>query len=162
MQKIIINLVVSLATFIIGVTAATPWTAFRTAFDSQDKTEILKVEQQYLSAHINRDTATLDRVLADDFFISGYRGNVENKAERLALVEDSDRIFRSIDTSSVEVKVVSADRAYVTGKAQVRGSDHGRDFVSLPYNFIRTYERRNGQWQIVSVRCGRYCSSQLR
>jgi hypothetical protein len=158
MQRIIINLVVSLATFIIGVTAATPWTAFRTTFDSQDKTEILKVEQQYLRAHINRDTATLDRVLADDFFISGYRGNVENKAERLALVEDPDRVFQSIDTRNVDVTVISSDRAYVTGEAVVRGSDHGRDFVSLPYHFIRTYERRDGQWQVVSVRCGRYCS----
>jgi ketosteroid isomerase-like protein len=158
MQKIIIHLVVSLATFIIGVTAATPWTAFRTTFDSQDKAEILRVEQQYLAAHINRDTATLESVLADDFTISGYRGNVENKAERLALVEDSDRVFQSIDTRNVEVTVESADRAYVSGEAVVRGSDHGRDFVSLPYHFIRTYEKRDGQWQIVSVRCGRYCS----
>lgn len=155
MQRIIINLVVSLATFIIGVTAATPWTAFRTTFDSHDKTEILKIEQQYFNAHLNRDSATLNRLLSDDFAIAGYRGNVENKAQRLALVEDPNRIFRSIDTRNVEVTFVNSDRAYTTGDAVVRGSDHGRDFVSLPYSYIRTYERRNGQWQLLAVQCGR-------
>lgn len=157
MHRIFINLAVSLVTFIVGVTAATPWTALRATSDNEGKAEILKIERQYLSAHVNRDTATLDRILGEDFFISGYRGNVENKVERLALVADSDRVFRSIDTRNVDVKFVSDDKVYVTGEAIIRGSDHGRDFVSAPYNFIRTYERRNGQWQIISVRTGRYC-----
>lgn len=157
MQRIFVNLVVSLATFIIGVTAATPWTAFRTTFDSQDKQEILNVDRQYMEAHVNRDTAALERILADDFSISGYRGSVENKAERLALVEDPNKTFRSIDTRNVEVTFLRG-RACVTGEAVIRGSDYGRDFVSLPYSYVRTYERRDGRWQLISVRCGRYCS----
>ena len=157
MQRIVINLVVSLVTFAIGITAATPWAALRATNESQDKAEILKVERQYLAAHINRDTDTLERLLSEDFAISGYRGNVENKMERLALVADSRRVFRSIDTRNVDVTFVNSDRAFTTGDAVIRGSDHGRDFVSMPYRFIRTYERRNGQWQIISVRTDRHC-----
>ena len=157
MQRIIINLVVSLVTFAIGITAATPWTAFRSTNERGDKAEILRVEQQYLAAHVNRDTEALERLLGDDFAISGYRGSVENKMERLALVADSNRVFRSIDTKNVDVTFSTSDRAYTTGEAVIRGSDYGRDFVSMPYRFMRTYERRNGQWQIVAVQTYRHC-----
>jgi ketosteroid isomerase-like protein len=157
MQRIIINLVVSLATFIIGVTAATPWTAFRTASDSQDKTEILRVEQQYLDAHIARDRARLDQVLSDDFTFSHYWGGVADKARRLSLLENPDFSFESIDTTNVEV-TVTGDTARVTGEAVVRGNYRGRPFLTTPYNYVREYERRDGRWQIVSVRTGRYCS----
>lgn len=157
MQRIFINLVVSLVTFIIGVTAATPWTAFRTTSDSQDRQEILKIEQQYLDAHVRRDTAALDSILADDFSFSYFRGSVADKSARLALLENSDFAFQSIDTRNVEV-MVSGDTAHVTGEAVVHGSYRGRDFVTAPYSYMRTYERRAGRWQIVSVYCGRYCS----
>lgn len=157
MQRIIINLVVSLATFIIGVTAATPWTAFRATFDSQDKKEILKLERAYLDAHLARDTARLDAILADDFTFSHYWGGVTDKARRLALLENPDFSFESIDTRDVEVSV-DGDRATLTGEAVVRGQYRGRPFVTTPYNYERIFERRDGQWQIVSVRAGRYCS----
>ncbi|MBD0369764.1 MAG: nuclear transport factor 2 family protein [Pyrinomonadaceae bacterium] len=157
MQRIIINLVVSLATFIIGVTAATPWTAFRTASDSQDKTEILKVEQQYLDAHRMRDTARLDQILSDDFTFTHYWGGVMDKTRRLALLENPDVTFDSIATSNVEV-TVNGDTARLTGEAVVRGSYRGEPFTTTPYKYMRNYERRDGRWQIVSVRAGRYCS----
>jgi ketosteroid isomerase-like protein len=157
MQRIIINLVVSLATFIVGVTAATPWTAFRTTSDSQDKTEILKIEQQYLDAHVARDTARLDKILSDDFTFSHYWGGVADKARRLSLLENADFTFESIDTKGVEVSV-NGETARVTGEAVVRGNYRGRPFVTTPYKYTRTYERRDGLWQITSVRAGRYCS----
>lgn len=157
MQRIFINLVISLATFVIGITAATPWTAFRTTSDSQDKTEILKIEQQYLDAHIKRDTARLDEILSDDFTFSHYWGGVANKAKRLALLENPDFTFESIETTGVEV-TVDGDTARVTGKAVVHGNYLGEPSMTTPYSYVRTYERRDGRWQIVSVRCGRYRS----
>jgi ketosteroid isomerase-like protein len=157
MQRIIFNLVVSLATFIIGITAATPWTAFRTTSDNQDKTEILKIEQQYLDAHLARHTARLDEILSNDFTFTHYWGGVANKARRLALLENPDFTFDSIDTSGVEV-AVNGDTAQVTGTAVVHSTYRGESYVTMPYSYTRTYERRDGRWQIVSVRAGRYCS----
>lgn len=157
MRQIFSYLLVSLATFIIGVTAATPWTAFRTASESQDKQEILKIEQRYLDAHIKRDTAALDSILADDFTFSYFHGGEADKAMRLALLESSDFEFQSIDTKNVQV-AVKGDTAHVLGEAVVYGSYRGRDFVTPPYSYMRTYERRDGRWQIVSVRCLRYVS----
>lgn len=157
MRQIFSYLLVSLATFIIGITTAMPWTASRTTSESQDKQEILRIEQQYLDAHVRRDTAALDRILAEDFTFSYFRGRVADKAVRLALLESSDFTFQSIDTRNVEVGV-NGDTAHVMGEAVVHGSYLGKDFVTAPYSYLRTYERRDGRWQIVSVLCGRSCA----
>ena len=154
MRQIIGYLLVSLATFVIGVTTATPWTAFRTTSDSQAEREVLKVERQYLDAHMQRDTATLRRILADNFYFAHYWGGAAGKAERLALVENPNMTFASIDTRNVSV-AVTGDRAYVIGQAVVRGSYRERLFTTPLYRYIRTYEKRDGRWQIVSVECNK-------
>lgn len=63
MQRLAIKFCVSLVTFIVGVTAAT----FGPAANGTDKQQILEIERQYKQAHVERDTATLDRILADNY-----------------------------------------------------------------------------------------------
>jgi hypothetical protein len=40
----------------------------------------------------------------------------------------------------------------VTGRAVVRGRYQEDEFTTLPYSYMRVYEKRQGRWQIVSVR----------
>ncbi len=152
MQHHIIRLFVSLVTFIIGVSATSLWPADRpsTPSNSDARQEILKIERDYLDAHLSRDTATLDRILADDFIFWHGGSRHTNKAQRLALMEAPDFTFLSIDTDSVDVDV-DGDKAFVTGKAVVRGRYKQKEFVSPTYGYLRIYEKRDGRWQIVSV-----------
>src|SRR4051812_17512110 len=110
MQRNIIYLFVSLATFLIGNIISAPWSAVdRTSAPAAAYTraeqELLTMERRYLDAHIQRDVATLDSILADDFTISHAYGRVSDKAGRLALVEDSDFTFMDINTFDVDVHV---------------------------------------------------------
>lgn len=155
MQRLFIHLAVSVVTFIIGIAAAAPWTAFRAATDSQDKQEILKVEQQYLTAHVNRDRDALDQILTDDFTFTNNWGGTADRGARLSLLENPYFTFQSIDTRNVNV-TVEGDTAYVEGQATVRGISFGRDFVTAPYNFTRRYEKREGRWQIASVSISKF------
>ncbi len=150
MQRLFIHLVVSVATFIIGIAAATPWTSFRAATDGQEKQEILRVEQQYLTAHVNRDRDALAQILSDDFTFTNNWGGTADKDARLSLLENPYFAFQSIDTRNVSV-TIDGDTAYVEGQASVRGISYGKDFVTAPYTFTRRYEKRDGRWQIVSV-----------
>ena len=159
MQRNIIYLFVSLATFLIGNIITAPWSAAdrsaapNAAYTSAEQ-ELLAIERQYLDAHIQRDVAKLDSVLADDFIISHAFGRVSNKAARLSLVEDSDFTFVDVNTFGVDVET-NGDEGVVTGRAVVTGSYEGREFKSPPYRFTRRYEKRQGRWQIVSVKFGR-------
>lgn len=158
MWRNIIYLLVSLATFFIGVTIATPWAVDRHAVsrsdNSSDERELLSIERRYLDAHVERDVAALDSVLADDFVVLHRFGRVGDKAERLALVENADFTFLAVDTHDVDV-TVSGDEGMVTGRAVVHGRYADHEFMSPPYRFARRYEKREGRWQIVSVQFSR-------
>ena len=157
MQHHIIRLFVSLLTFIIGVSAAAIWPADRpeTPSNSEARQEILKIEREYLNAHLARDTATLDRILADDFIFWHSGSRHTNKAHRLSLMESPDFTFLSIDTSDVDVDV-DGDKAFVTGKAVVRGRYKQKEFVSPLYGYLRIYQIREARWQIISVQTTTY------
>ena len=155
MQRNIIYLFVSIATFLIGTIITAPWrtadhaTAPPASYTAAEQ-ELLSIERRYLDAHVERDVAALDSILADDFIIANSRGRVSDKASRLALVEDSDFTFVNIETFDVDAHV-NGDEGVVTGSAVVTGRYQDREFQSPPYRFIRRYEKRQGRWQIVSV-----------
>jgi ketosteroid isomerase-like protein len=152
MQRQALHIFVALVTFLIGMTAAGLRPAHHSDLRSPSRAEqeVLSVEREYLDAHVEHDVATLDRILADDFtFLHGGR-YVTTKAQRLALMENPDFSFLSIDTDDVDVSV-NGDQAIVTGEAVVRGRYQEREFVSPPYSYLRVYEKRQGRWQIVSV-----------
>lgn len=153
MWRNIIYLFVSLATFLIGVAVASPWSTEQprtaAAYISTEQ-ELLSVERRYLDAHIQRDVAALDSVLADDFVVMHRFGRIGDKAERLALVDNPDFTFLAVDTADVDV-FLNGDEGMVTGRAVVRGRYADREFLSPPYRYARRYEKRQGNWQIVSV-----------
>ena len=158
MWRNIIYLLVSLATFFIGVTVAMPWAADHHAVsgysNSSEERELLSIERRYLDAHVNRDVAALDSVLADDFVVLHRFGRVGDKAERLALVVNADFTFLAVDTDDVNV-TVNGDAGMVTGRAVVHGRYAEQEFMSPPYRYARRYEKRDGRWQIVSVQFSR-------
>jgi ketosteroid isomerase-like protein len=157
MRHYIIRLSVSLVTFILGVSAASVGPAHRpsTLPDNEARRQILKLEQEYVDAHLRGDAATLDRILADDFTFRHRGSRISDKAQRLALMDAPGFAFLSIDTDGVDIEV-DGDRAYVTGRAVTKSRYHERKFVSRPYNYLRVYEKREGRWQMVSVRATRF------
>ena len=153
MQRIIIRLSVALVTFLAGITTthlpgvSRPGTPRATISNAQAEQEVLAVEREYIRAHTERDVAALDRILADEFVIGPMMGRVRTKEARLALVANPDFTFDAIETDDVRVRA-SGDEATVSGRARVSGRYGDREFTSPVYGFIRSYERREGRWQI--------------
>jgi ketosteroid isomerase-like protein len=156
MKQVAIRLVVSLLTFTIGIVSAALLHPTRSHAVSNGKEEqaILRVERQYIQANLNADIDAMDKILADDFTIDFYLGGrrkVETKAERLALLESPYFGIEALDTNNVEVEV-NGDTAVLRGEASLE-SRYGDTMVrELSYTFTRIYEKRQGRWQIVSVR----------
>jgi ketosteroid isomerase-like protein len=108
---------------------------------------VLAVEREYVRAHVERDVAALDRVLADDFSMFGGR---VKKEHRLALISNPLFAITRLRTRDVQV-VVDGGHAIVTGTARLTGSFRGREFTTPRYGYTRHLEKRGGRWQIVSV-----------
>ena len=148
MRRIATRLPAALITFVIGVASAglgaDVWSG------TTDERAILAVEREYIRAHVERDVAALDRVLADDFSMFG--GKV-TKEHRLALLANPLFVVTSLETGDVNV-VVSGKEAWVTGTEKVAGRFRKREFSTPRYGFTRKYEKRGGRWQIVSCELG--------
>ena len=148
MRRIATRLPAALLTFVIGVASAGlagdvwPGTA--------DERAVLAVEREYIRAHVERDVAALDRVLADDF--SMFNGKV-TKEHRLALLSNPFFVITSLKTEDVNV-VVSGKEAWVTGTETLAGRFRKREFSTPRYGFTRKYEKRGGRWQLVSCELG--------
>jgi hypothetical protein len=135
----------ALITFVLGVASAGlggyVWGG------SADERAVLAVEREYVRAHVERDGAALDRVLADDFSMFGGR---VKKSQWLAFVSNPFFKITSWETSDVQV-VVSGREALVTGTERLTGSFRGREFNPPRYGYTRHLEKRGGRWQVVSV-----------
>ena len=153
MKYLAIRLVVSLFTFALGIASFSLLHAARPVSNSGAEQAILQMERQYIQANLNGDTATLDSILSADFTISSRRG-FTTKAERLALLESPDFAFEAINTDNVEVEV-NGDSATVTGEASIKSRHYDVVYTTPTYRFIRSYEKRDGHWQIVSVQVRR-------
>ena len=154
-----IRLSVSMATFLFGLALAfVP--SLPSSTDAQRggafESEVLEANRQYLDAHINRDVAALDRLLAEDFAFEGRFGRVTGKAQRLALLADPDFAFTDISSRGTRV-TASENEGEVSGYAVLRGVYAGQDYTSPTYHYTRRFERRGGRWQLVGVEVSRGC-----
>ena len=135
----------ALITFVLGVASAN-LVGYVWAGSSEERA-VRAVEREYVRAHVERDVAALDRVLADDFTM--FRGTV-TKEQRLAWLSNPFVRITALDTDDVQV-VVDGGHAIVTGTARLSGRFRRREFTTPRYGYTRHLEKRGGRWQIVSV-----------
>ena len=118
--------------------------------------EIKRMDRQWIiEAYGNRDLKDFDRIVAEDFLITGSNGKILNKTQKRAnVVADSaeplstDAIFK-IEESSTNVRVfnkVAVSTGYIIEKFVYKGVKND----SRVY-FTNTYLKRNGQWQVVAA-----------
>ena len=147
MQHHAARLCVALVAFLVGTASVRLINTVNPAASGAER-EVWAVEREYVRAHLERDVAALERLLADDF--SSFRGRVR-KEHRLAMLANPYFKIVSLNTKDVDVSV-SGDEATVSGTATLKGSLGGRDFETPNYKFKRRLERRNGRWQITHMR----------
>lgn len=108
---------------------------------------IRRLENERAQATLRRDTATLERIYADDFSTVGTSGAVRNKAQWLADNKSGAMKVESQTFDNVNVRVYG-DAAIVTGLATQKGQDKGKD-ISGQVRFTRVYVKQSGQWLLV-------------
>ena len=107
------------------------------------------MERQYLDARLANDTATLRRLLADEFTTIGSSGAMGGRAGALRLPTNrtpgGDEI-NSMDLDSLQVRVYGAT-AVMTGLRRMRGPGGP---IGAGLRFTHVFVRRNGRWQLVA------------
>ncbi len=107
----------------------------------------IKLEDQWTTALVRRDTRTFDRLLAPNFVYT-EDASVMSRSEVIRSVTGPDRVewarnegMRVHDFGDVHV---------ITGVLHLRGRGKQGAF-DRRYQFTDTWQRRNGRWQIIAA-----------
>ncbi len=119
--------------------------------------EVEALEQEWRQALLASNVTELDHLLADDYLGVTANGTLETKADLLAMRRSGTTKLSQLDLSDLKIRVYG-DTAVVTSRAEVAGTNGGTD-ISGRYRYTRVYNRRNGQWRIVSFEASRMADS---
>jgi ketosteroid isomerase-like protein len=115
--------------------------------------EIEALEMQWRQAIIANDVGQMDHLLADDYIGISANGTIETKAQALALRKAGTMRISQLDLTDFKVRVYG-DTAVVTSQANLEGTN-GQSNIGGNYRYTRVYNRRLGQWKIVSFEASR-------
>ena len=127
------------------------WLPRRGSHDLQKHIESL--EMQWRDAVIHRNVRVMDRLLADDYLGISANGTVETNAEELAQSRAGTLRIKSLDLSDIKVRIYG-NTAVVTSRAELTGVN-GQSDISGNYRYTRVYNKRYGQWKIISFEASR-------
>ena len=106
-----------------------------------------RLDTQYQAAVKANDTATMDRILADDFVLVTGRGQTFTKADLLAAARDQSSTYEHQDESQQKVRVWG-DTAVVTALLWIKGTNGGQPFERRLW-YSDTYVRTATGWRYV-------------
>jgi ketosteroid isomerase-like protein len=118
--------------------------------DSETRVEqyIKTSEQQWAEAGIHRDTATVERILADDFLGVAPDGSFYDKAKELTNAKENTEDFLSNHVSSVKIR-------FFGDTAVAQGTENWQQRSGTPkhgeYVWTDTWVKRREKWQIVAA-----------
>ena len=149
MKRISLHIAITSLTFIIGISFAIVWTAYR--FSTSSKNEVLKLTNTLHDALALKDIEVIDHILADDITVTRVDDSIIDKADWISIIKNSEFTIDSIITDDIHVEI-SGDKAQVNGNITMVA--HFPDYKSVDHHsrFTYMYEKRRGVWQIVSIR----------
>ena len=105
-----------------------------------------RLERQRVRAYVERDLATLDRVLPPDFLFTRSLGRAFNKRQLMESLATGELALTEYERTVRKVTVIH-NTAHAIGYDRVRGSYQGRD-ISGTYHFSSIYVEHAGGWQV--------------
>ena len=115
---------------------------------AETKQELIRANEEYIGALAQRDEATLNRIMSDDFVLA-YPFEGDDKGQFIADVLAGELKVESLEAHGATIRV-AGDTGLVFGSETANWRYRGRD-LSGRYRFLRVYTRQEGRWQIVAL-----------
>ena len=127
----------------------------RQSRDSKVELELMQLERDWSAAFLKHDTATVARILADEFVGIDGRGIISNKAQEIDEAQAPKPgapapPFLILDESVVDMKVrVYGNAAVVNGRVIEKIRTQAKE-TEIQYRRTTVWVNRQGRWQCVS------------
>ena len=130
-----------------------PALAFPRHENHQQHKEVEQLEMEWRQAVLDNNATAMERLLADDYVGISANGTIETKSQVIAQRKAATVRVTQFDMNDLKVRIYG-DTAVVTSLVDLRGANGERD-ISGRYRYTRVYNRRLGQWKIVSFEASR-------
>jgi ketosteroid isomerase-like protein len=114
--------------------------------DSDDAQQVRRLEQDLIEAFRRNDSASLDRIMADDFVFTDPLGTSITKDRWLEDLASGAFAFESIEIEGVRVRM-AGDAALVTGVVTLKARSLGGGYNGK-FGVVDVYMKRAGRWQL--------------
>ena len=112
------------------------------------ESKLVVLERLWNEAQVNRDSASLDALVAERFVNTEYDGDVSDKTKFLSDIKDP--LFKPTAATIQSVKVnLFGETAVITGVYRTKGTYQGKPYDHLG-RFTDTWIAENGKWQCVA------------
>ncbi len=111
----------------------------------RDERTVLRFERDWLRALVERDRATLNRILADDFIDSNWKGEERNKWQVLAGLSKAVPYLQRLQ----DVKIKFYQAVAVARGLNMISDQNGRIMMRIRFTDVLLY--RHGHWQAVAA-----------
>jgi uncharacterized protein (TIGR02246 family) len=117
---------------------------------TSNKETIHRLNQQFLNALVQKDSAALANILADDFILINPDGKRRTKADNLANLHTPGQSVTSINIDSEELRLFSDKFGIIT----VWTTNHilsGKERIILKICYMDIYQKSNRKWKAVAA-----------
>ena len=129
--------------------------AMITQAQTSDKQQIEQLYREMYKAMVTKDTATLNRVHADDFILVHMTGMRQSKQQYIDAIADGTLNYYSTTHEQMDI-AIEGDTATLTGRSRVTAAvfGGGRHTWSLQLRF--KLRKQDGRWQFTENRASTY------
>jgi ketosteroid isomerase-like protein len=123
--------------------------------ESRIERELMQLERDWSAAYLKHDTATIDRILAEDYVGTDGRGWMTNKAQEIEEAKEPAAgapapPFVVLDEKVTDMKVRSYGHVgVVTGRVIEKIKSKEKE-STIQYRRTTVWVKRQGRWQCVS------------
>ncbi len=123
--------------------------------DSEEELELQKEEaldllRDWTKAYLDRDTATLNRVIGDDWYYSGTAdGSLVNKKKAIEDFAQATYTIQSIEYQGIDVRLFG-ETAIITG-SELMTINHMDTTTQYHLRFTDVYVKRDDHWEAVAT-----------
>ena len=110
--------------------------------------QLRQMNDEWLKALVHRDSETLQRIMAEDFFFT-YPLEGDDKAQFISDITSGELTIEHITRHNLSVRVFGST-AVLTVRDTARWNYKGRE-IGGQYKIIQVYAERDHRWQMVAV-----------
>ena len=120
-----------------------------------DKEQIEALYREMYEAMVRKDTATLNRVHADDFVLTHMTGMHQSKQEYIRAIANGTLNYYSAEHEQIDI-TIDGNHATLTGRSRVNAAVFGGGRHTWRLQLYFDLVKEDGKWRFTTARASTY------